>query len=119
MNPEQIMRVLQDKNRELSTKNDELVTLVNAAADAEREYNIAYATEVLKLRIDSHPVTIIPALAKGDPKVADLRFKSAVAEGVLDACRQRIKDIREAIGTARSLLTWMRAELSLTLNQES
>ena len=119
MTPNDIMQGLQAKNRELTSKNAELSSLVDAAAEAERVYHIAYAKRIIELKAEGHPVTLIPTLAKGDPAVSDLRFKQAVADGVLDACRQRIKDVREAIGTYRSLLRWLREEMTLTPSQEA
>ena len=111
MNPQGIMDGLQEKNRQLTMKNDELAELYKSLAEAEREYNVAYAKKVTILRIDGEPVTLAKDLAKGDKVIADLFYKMRIAEGVLNACREKIKDIRSAIDTYRSLLSWLKAEL--------
>ena len=111
MNPQSIMDGLQEKNRQLTMKNDELSELYITQAEAERQYNIAYAKKVIKLRMDGEPVTLTKELAKGDGVIADLFYKMRIAEGVLNACREKIKDIRSAIDTYRSLLSWLKAEL--------
>jgi len=119
MTPDEIMRGLTAKNLELSTKNDELIRLVEEAAENKRVFLIANATKITALKIDGASVTLIRDLVKGDKVVADLQYKWDVSEGVLMACRERIKDLREQIGTYRSILTWLREELKLTPNQEA
>ena len=118
MTPAEIMRTLQDKNRQLTDKNQELVTCTEEAAECKRDYLIAMATKTMLLKMEGMSITLIPSLVKGDKVVADLQFKWDVAEGVLLACRERIKDLRESIGSARSILTWLRTELELTPSQE-
>ena len=112
MTPQAIMDGLQKKNQLLTQKNDEYKDLTEKYANAKREYAIALAKELFRLKIDGQSVTLITELARGDKTVADLRYKKDVAEGVMKACMESIKDIREAIGTYRSLLTWMREELN-------
>ena len=119
MNPQQIMDGLSAKNRELTMKNDELIRLTEESAEKKRDYLIAMTTQIYKLKREGQSVTLIRDLVKGDKIVADLQYKWDVADGVLLACRERIKDLREQIGTYRSLLTWLREELKLTPNQES
>ena len=118
MTPAEIMNGLQARNRELSSKNDELIQLTESAAEAKREYLIAMASKTTELRLAGEPIGIIRDLIKGDKAVANLQYKWDIADGVLLACRERIKDIREAIGTYRSILTWLREELRTTPNQE-
>ena len=111
MNPQQIINGLEEKNRQLTIKNDELAELYVKHAEAERNYNIEYAKKVTQLRINGEPVTLAKELAKGDKVIADLFYKMRITEGVLNACREKIKDIRSAIDTYRSLLSWLKAEL--------
>lgn len=57
---------------------------------AERAYRMALAVEIVKLRAESTPATVCQDLAKGMPKVADLRYKRDVAEGVKEAALSAI-----------------------------
>ena len=114
MTPQQLIDGLADKNRQLTMKNDELQDLYKTHAEAEREYNIAYASKITSLRINGEPITIAKEIAKGDKPVADLFYKMRIAEGVLNACRERIKDLRSSIDTYRSILSWLKAELEIT-----
>ena len=110
-NPAKYIDGLEQKNRQLTMKNDELADLYKAHAEAEREYNVEYAKKVTRLRMDDKPVTLVKDLAKGDKAIAELFYKMKIAEGVLNACREKIKDIRSAIDTYRSILSWLKAEM--------
>jgi len=110
MNPSEIMNVLQNKNRLLTDKNDEYIKLSHTRAEAEQDYKIAFARAILNLKLDGHPVTILKDLVNGDKVVAGLKFKYEVAAAIEKACLESMKDVREAIGSARSILTWMREE---------
>ena len=110
MTPDNIMNGMQEKNRLLTAKTDEYIILSERAAQANRDYNTALAKKMLELRIDSQPTTLIPVLAKGDKAVSELKYQLDVAEGIVNACRESIKDIRSAIDSYRSILTWKRAE---------
>ena len=118
MTPQGVMDGLQAKNRELSSKNDELIRLSEDAAQKKRDYLVAMTSKITELRIGGESITLIRDLVKGDKYVAELQYKWDIAEGVLMACRERIKDLRESIGTYRSILTWLRTELELTPSQE-
>ncbi len=111
LTPAEVMKVLQTKNQMLTLKNDEYVTLSGKRAEAERQWKTAYATEMLKLKLDGKPVTIIKDLCAGATVVSSLKFDYEVALAIEKACLESMKDIREAIGSARSILTWQRTEL--------
>ena len=108
------MKGLEKKNIELTNKNDELQRLYTAHAEAERNYNIAYAGEITKLRISGEPITISKELARGNEGIANLFYNMRIAEGVLNACRERIKDLRSSIDTYRSLLSFLKAEYEVS-----
>ena len=110
MTPGEIMNVLQKKNILLTEKNDEYLILSETRANAKRDYNVAFAKELLLSKADGVPVTIVKEISKGCKNVADLKFKFELALAIEKACLESMKDIREAIGAARSILTWMREE---------
>jgi len=114
MNPQNIMDGMKEKNRMLSSKNDELTELSEKKAAAERNYKIAYAKEVVNLKIEKESVTLIPAIAKGDAAVAELCYQADIADGVYRACVEKIKDLRTQIDSYRSLLAWLKAEMLRT-----
>ena len=111
LTPQEIMNVLQKKNRMLTDKNDEYIVLAEKRAEAERDYKVSYAVQMLRFKQDGTAITILRDLVSGDKTVSDLKFKYEVAMAIERACLESMKDIREAIGTARSLLVWLRSEL--------
>jgi len=114
MNPQGIIDGMAAKNRDLTSKNDELQRLYQVHAEAERIHNIQYATKLVSLRMAGEPITLAKDLAKGDKVIAGLFYDVKIAEGVLNACRERIKDLRSQIDTYRSLLSWLKAEKEIT-----
>lgn len=110
MNPNEIISGIQAKNQLLGQKNEELKTLSEDMGRAKRDYAVAYAGKILELKGEGKAATLILDLAKGDKHVAELRYKKDVAKGVYDACRESIKDIRTALDSYRSILTWEREE---------
>ena len=114
MNPQKIIDGMAAKNRDLTAKNDELQRLYQGHAEAERQYQIQYAVKLVSLRMAGEPITLAKDLAKGDKVIAGLFFDVKIAEGVLNACRERIKDLRSQIDTYRSLLSWLKSEKEIT-----
>ena len=109
--PNKIMNGMQEKNRLLTAKNDEYVNLSESFAGYKKDYHIAYAKKVLELKEAGTPITIIKDLVKGDKHVAEMCYTMDVAEGVLKACKESMADIRAALDSYRSILTWLRAEI--------
>jgi hypothetical protein len=109
-NPAALLRGIQKKNLMLTQKNDEYLSLMEKRAHAERDYKIAFAKTLLEFKPD-HPATILIKVVDGDSTVADLKFKLDVADAVVRACRESMDDIRTAIDSYRSALTWKREEL--------
>ena len=114
MNPQQIMDGMQKKNRALSAKNDELPELAEAMAQAERDFNVAYAQKILTLKSDGMAITLTKDVAKGDKVIADLLFKYRVSESLYDTAKKKIASLNVAIDTYRSLLSWQKQEYSKT-----
>ena len=111
LTPNQIMTGMAEKNRQLSMKNTELGELSEKKAAAERDYNIAFAKEIMNLKLEDEKVTLIQNLAKGDKTVAELKCKADIADGVYRACTEKIRDIRTSIDTYRSILSFLKEEL--------
>ena len=111
-NPQGVINGMAQKNRELSLKVDELEQLATAMAQAEHDYNMAYAEKLLRLKADGNAITLCQTLAKGDKYVADMLFKYRVAEAVYDAGKKKIHSLDTAIDTYRSLLSWYKIEYS-------
>lgn len=109
MNPQELMDGLSAKNRQLTMKNAEYLELSKKYAAAKRDYQIARAQRTLNYKMEGMAATLIPTLVAGD--IAKIGYEMDIAEGIYKACYEAIKDIRSAIDSYRSLLTWQREEL--------
>lgn len=76
----------------LAQKNaeNEIKRAYSAYGDAERAYRKALAVKIMELRSEGVPATVCLDLAKGDVKIASLRFNRDVCEGVREAAKAAI-----------------------------
>ena len=59
-------------------------------ATAERDYKIAMRTEILKLRDEGQPATLVLQLCYGTPSIAKLRFERDLAETMYKSALEAI-----------------------------
>ena len=111
MNPQQLMNNLDSCILALSKGNTELKTLGLKKAQTERNYRIALAQEMFKLKTEKYPATLIIYMSKGNESVADLRLQRDIAESSYFVALDAVNNLRSEIEIIRSKLTWMRAEL--------
>lgn len=64
---------------------DALRAASEAAAEAERLYRKALARKIVEVHADGAAWTVAQDLARGDDRVADLRYERDVAKGALEA----------------------------------
>lgn len=88
---------MNDLVNEIFRLNDELSASIKKLADngrnlaqAEKDYKMTLREEVLKLRADNMPVTLINQIIYGVPKVAELRFKRDIAETMYNTNQEHI-----------------------------
>ena len=90
---------------DLTERMNGLTSLLNAAlrafgkrgreyAQAEHDYRIALAEKMLELRAEGQPVTIVPDLARGDRKIARLKFDRDTREAVYKAAQEAIQSYK-------------------------
>ena len=77
-----------------------------AFAAAEQAYRQALAIRITELRADGQPTTLAGDLARGDQKVARLKFARDVAEGVKEAAMQSAWRSSADRRDAQSLAEW-------------
>lgn len=61
-----------------------------AAAEAKREFKIAFAKKELELKAEGIATTILKEQTDGDPDIAELRFKWDAAEIVAECTQEAI-----------------------------
>ena len=112
--PRKLMDGMSNKNLLLSQKNAEYKKLSEKKAENEREHSIAVKVETLALKTSGMAVTLIPTIVKGTERVANLKYDLDVSDAVLRACLESLRDVRGAIDSYRSMLSWLKAEFERT-----
>lgn len=111
MNPQGIIKRLNCCTLELNKGNVELKKLGVKKAQAEKAYKVKQAEEILKLKSEKYPATLIMELVKGNEEVAELRLQRDVAESAYNACINAIVNLRIEIDAIRSKLKLYREGL--------
>lgn len=111
MNPQDLMDRLEKCIAALGRGNTQMKTLGLEKAKTERDYKVKQAQEILKLKADKYPATLIMELVKGNEEVAELRLQRDIAESAYFVGLEAMNNLRLEIEIIRSKLTWLRNEL--------
>ena len=99
--PQELMNRLDQCIAALGRGNTVLKTLGLQKAQTEKDYKVRQAQEILKLRAEGNPVTIIQDLVKGNEEVAEASYFTGI---------EAMNNLRLEIEIIRSKLTWLRVE---------
>lgn len=110
INPNGVMELLDLKQKELSNMNLRLFKYGEEKARAEKIYRQELRKELLILRQQKIPTTIINDLAKGKEEISNLRYERDFSESKYYTCLSAIENKRLEIEVLRSKLTWLREE---------
>ena len=108
--PAQIVRAIQDDLILLEHKTKEFESLITKKAEAEMVYNVEFGKQLL-LNKSEHPATLLIKIVSGMHSVAQLKFKLDVADGVMKACNESIRNLRTSIDAGRSILSQKKEEM--------
>lgn len=88
------MQDLQIELNKLRIDLNKAITIIKergkAKAIAERDYRVELAKEILKLRADGMPVTIVSDVCRGNEKIAELKMNRDIAETLYESNMQFI-----------------------------
>lgn len=99
-----ITKEIYDVQQRLQRAGGELYKLGRKSAEAERDYRIALRKEIIKLKADNMPATLIADLARG--ATADLKFDRDIAENQFKASRDAIGALQSAMNGLQSILKY-------------
>ncbi|GJM72963.1 hypothetical protein HMSSN036_51790 [Paenibacillus macerans] len=91
-------------SQRLRKSADALFGLGKAKAEAERDYRLALAQEILRLRAEKVPISIITDIAKGN--VADSLFQRDFAEAQFRAGTEAIEAIKTQVSALQTILKY-------------
>lgn len=96
------MQDLQVEMTKLRNDLNKAITIIRSRgqikAKTERDYRVAVAKEILKLREQSIPVTIINDLVRGNETIADLKLERDISETLYESNMQYIYSVKLNIG---------------------
>lgn len=99
--------LLNELNKQRKTLDRAISALVKRGkerAEAERDYRVALAKEILLQRDAGMPVTIISDVCRGKEEIADLKMKRDIAETMWETCLQKIYSCKINIGILEGLM---------------
>lgn len=85
---------IMDKSRMLDVAISELRRRGQKYAEAERDYRVALAKQMLTERDNGMPVTIISDICKGKSEIAQLRFSRDCAEVLYKSAMEAINSMK-------------------------
>jgi hypothetical protein len=91
-------------NKRLEQSSGALYKLATAKAEAERDYRKSLAQEILILRSNGLPVTLITDVAKGN--LSDLLFKRDATEAQFMSAREAISTLQTQASLLQSILKY-------------
>ena len=75
-----------------------------SAAEAERDFDKAFATKILKLMERKIPATLIKEVAKGE--LSDIKFKMDLASMTYDSCKRSLSAQESQLSALQSILKY-------------
>ena len=88
----------------LSKGAEELFKLAREKAESERDYRQALAREIMSLRQEGVPVSIIGDLARGN--IAEEKFRRDLADAKYIAGREALESVRAQVSALQSILRY-------------
>ena len=104
MTPIEIKEEMNRISLVLQEKVTQIVPLSVTMANAQRDYRVRLAAEIIKLRVSGEKVSLAEIIAKGNIDVANLKVAHVVAEAHRQACQKGIAVYMSVADTNRSLL---------------
>ena len=113
-NPNDIIEHLWNLGFDLDSAIKEIKEVSYKKAEAKHNYSVALAKEIVKLKMDKVPVTIINDVAKGTTEISLLKLELNKYEALFDVCKYNINSIFERISICQSILNWKKTEFNAT-----
>ncbi len=96
-----IGQAIYDTSKQIQKGVKSLYGHAKAYAEAEQEYRIALAREIMRLRDEKLPVTVINDVARGN--LADLKFKRDLAEVTYKTAKDMLQALQSQLSGLQTL----------------
>lgn len=101
-----VIEAMRSVQQRLDTSSKKIFAMAREKAESEKRYKIALRQEVLKLKSEGHPATLILELAKGKEDIAELRFQRDIARETYKAGLDSMNNLRTEASLLQSILRW-------------
>lgn len=101
-----IAREIYDSSQRLHDGSQKLFGLAKKWAEAERDYRRALAVEILLLKDQKMPATLIPDLARGN--CSELKFQRDLAEATYKSGRDALEAIRSQMNGLQTIVKFQK-----------
>lgn len=81
-----------------------IFTYAKSAAEAERDFDKAFALKILDLSEKKTPATLVRDIAKGE--LSDIKFKMDLAAMTLDSCKRSLSAQESQLSALQSILKY-------------
>jgi len=98
----QVNQEIYESTKRLREGSKNLFPLARIKAEAERDYRKALAIEIMRLRDEGRPATLISDIARGN--LSDIKFKRDLAEIRYQAARDSLIAIREQMSGLQTIV---------------
>jgi len=99
-----ITKELYTSSQRLSKGANELFTLAKEKAEAERDYRLALAKEIVLLKDSGQSVTLIGDIARGN--CSDLKFQRDLAEARYTAGKELLESLQCQVSALQTILKY-------------
>ncbi|CAM3732239.1 hypothetical protein [Mesobacillus zeae] len=89
-----VIAEMREVRQRLNVASKQIFSLATAKAEAERNYKVALRQEILKLKSEGFPATLINDLAKGEERIAQLRLERDIAKEMYLSGLESMKQTR-------------------------
>lgn len=96
-----ITQEIREASKRLAKGPAELFTLARKSAEAESAYRKALAMEIMRLRLDKLPATLIIDVAKGN--ISDLLFARDLSEAEWTAGRDGLRSLQAQVSALQTI----------------
>lgn len=96
-----ITQEMYEISQRLNKATNEIYKLAKKRAVTEREYRLELAKEIVRLRAEGLPATLVSDLARGN--VADLKFERDLAEGQYRAAVEALEALKSQLSALQTV----------------
>ena len=97
-----IAQELLDTGRQLRKGAQEIFNSAKAKAETERDYRVALAREIMTLKENKLPVSVINDVARGN--TADLKYKRDLADAKYTASREALNSLQAQASALQTVI---------------